>query len=207
VSEELTNRVAKLGIRLYQGTFDEDYVIARWWDKLTNSGEINRFAAQSAQPLSGFFSMFQAPNMLSYTLHDSGEIESAYWVRPVPTSPYAVFLSAWKDPSCRATKRHAQVGSTVHELLFTMGKLTIMGITKQVSLLKLLKDMGYDILGPIPNLCDQDKGWLCVLTEEKFKQGKLYLTVQRTLSAKEQLHNRRNVADVRYASPHVHALQ
>lgn len=169
----LKQRNEQLGINLYQATQPQDYMIAMWWDDITASGEIEKLVASNARTLSSFFRLFQPPNLMSYTEKDE-RIESAHWLEPVATSSSAVFLSSWWEPESRGTKRHAQVMSTVYETIFAMGKKTILGVTKQGELIGLHRSIGYDIMGPIPNLFDDEPAWIMSLTELKFKAGRLF---------------------------------
>ena len=172
--EALTQKVVELGIRLYRGAFDEDYLLAQWWDHLINSGDINRLLSVNAHNLSSFFQLFELPrNMLAYTVKD-GAIESAHWVEPVGTSEVAVFFSSWCCEEMRGRKQHAILMTTIYEIIFAMGKKTIIGITKQESLLDLHAKMGYVILDPVPNLFDLDSAWIMYLTKDNFERSRLY---------------------------------
>lgn len=171
--EALTEKIAELDLRMYQGTFDEDYLIAQWWDLLVSTGDIDVLVASSAHPLSGFLSLFKSPNVLAYTVRDNA-IESAHWLEPVSTSQRAVFLSSWCNSKLRGTKRHATLMTTVYELIFAMQKKTIIGITKQQTLLDLHRKMGYVILDAVPDLFDSEQGWVMYLTEDSFKASRLY---------------------------------
>ena len=64
--------------------------------------------------------------------------------------------------------------TTVYKLLFAMGKKTILGITKQEDLLDLHRKLGYVIMGPVPNLFDDDEAWIMYLTQESFETSRVF---------------------------------
>ena len=177
----LKERVEELEIRLYQGAVDEDILIAQWWYPLGD--ELPKLVSSSAYSLSGFYNLFKPPNMMSYTVKDK-EMESVHWAEPVSTSPHAIFFSSWSSEELRGTKRHATLMTTIYEIIFNMGKKTILGITKQESLLDLHKKLGYVIMGPVPYLFDDDEAWIMYLTEPMFKDSRVF-AVANKISNKE----------------------
>jgi len=181
--EALTEKVQEIGLHLYQGTFDEDYLIAQWWDSLVESDDISLLVSSSAYSLSNFYGLFKSPNMLAYTVRDD-QMESAHWAEPVSTSENAVFFSSWCLAAMRGKKQHAVVMTTVYELIFGTGKKVIIAITKQEQLLDLFRKMGYVILDPVPYLFDHDQAWVVYLTKENFERSRLY-AVANKISNKE----------------------
>ena len=173
MKDALTERVEELGIRLYQGTPDEDVIIAQWWDSMFGTPEFSDLVASSAHSLSAFYTMFKPPNMMAYTVKDNA-IESAHWAEPVSTSNKAIFFSSWCAESLRGTKQQAVLMTTIYELLFNMGKEVVLGITKQEKLLDLHRKLGYVILEPVPFLFDAEQAWIMYLTKEVFKTSRLY---------------------------------
>jgi hypothetical protein len=166
----LKERVEELGICLYRGGFDEDILVAQWWDSLAE--ERSNLVSSSAYNLSSFLNLFQPPNMMCYTVADD-EMESVHWVEPVATSDYTVFFSSWSAKELRGTRRHLALMKTVYELVFNLGKKTILGITKQQKLLELHSKIGYVVFDPVPHLFDHDPAWIMYLTKESFETSRM----------------------------------
>lgn len=163
----------KLGIRLYQGSEQEDRALAVLWDSLVESGEIDLLVAQSARSLSTFLGLFRLPNMLIYTW-DGIDMESIHWVEPVTTSANAVFFSSWCSPETRGTKRHLELATAIYELIFAMGKKLILGVTKQEQLLALHVKLGYAIMDPMPFLFDDCHAYIMYMTQPMFEDSRIY---------------------------------
>jgi hypothetical protein len=176
-------RLEQLGVRLYMQTAEQDRHLAILWDKLSDTGELGLIAAKSAQSLSGFLGMFSPPCVLMYTMYDeqAQEIESINWARSMGLSDYAIYFSAWMHEEVRGTKRHAMLASSIYEVIFSMERKVIIGITKQVDLLPLHEKMGYTIVDQVPYLFDESPAWFMYLTDENFKKGKLYSTANKIL--------------------------
>jgi hypothetical protein len=181
MKDPLTKKVEELGIYLYQRTADEDILIAQWWDSLFGSVEFSNLVAASAQSLSQLYGLFKPPNMMVYTVEDKA-IESIHWVEPVSSSPYAVFFSSWSSPKLRGARRQAVLMTTIYELIFAMGKKTIIGITKQERLLNLPEGLGYVIVGKIPSLFDAEPAWIMYLDMQGLKSSRLYAAAQKILN-------------------------
>ena len=180
----LTDKLSELGVKVYSATVSEDYAVACLWDKLSENNEIMKLVTQSAYSLSGFLALLQAPSVTFYTQTET-TLESLHWAEPVATSKNAVFFSSWWNADTRGTKHHAFVMSAIYELMCAMEKKTVMGVTKQRSLLDLHRKIGYRVLKPIPNLFDDKDAWIMYLTESLFKQGILY----RVANHKKELMN------------------
>jgi hypothetical protein len=183
MTDALTEKVKELGITLYSGTPDEDVIIAQWWDLLFGTPEFADLVSSSAYSLSAFYSMFKPPNMMAYTVKDDA-IESVHWAEPISTSPHAIFFSSWCAEELRGTKRQAILMTTLYQLLFSMGKRVILGITKQEKLLDLHRKLGYVILDPVPFLFDDASAWVMYLTKDAFEHSRLYVTANKIMEVK-----------------------
>jgi hypothetical protein len=179
--EALKEQLYGLGAHLYCSTRDEDILIAEWWDRMFGTEEFSSLVAASAQSLSQLYGLFKPPNMMVYTV-EGQELESIHWIEPVSSSPYAVFFSSWSSPKLRGAKRQAVLMTAVYELIFAMGKKTIIGITKQERLLNLHEGLGYVIVGKIPALFDAEPAWIMYLDMQGLKGSRLYAAAQKILN-------------------------
>ena len=181
----LNDRIAELGIGLYQGTREEDYAVAELFENIDFFGEMEKLLAESARTLSEFFKLIGKPSTTFYTV-EGGQIESIHWAQPVYTTNQAVFLSSWWLPGSRGTRRHIQVISVVYQMLFSAGIQLVLSITKQEKIAKQLEKAGSQIHGPIPGLFDDQLAWLTSLTEAGFKLGKLYELDKRSTKERQK---------------------
>jgi hypothetical protein len=184
MTKELTQKIERLGLKLYQGTPDEDVIIAEWWDSLFGTEEFSNLVASGSWSLSNIYVMFKPPNMMAYTVADQ-QLESVHWAEPVSSSPHAIYFSSWCAGKIRGTKHQVVLMCAVYETLFSMGKSVIIGITKQEKLLDLHRKLGYVILDPVPYLFDSDPAWIMYLTRQNFERSRLYAAGAKIL--KEEL--------------------
>jgi hypothetical protein len=183
MKDALTEKVEQIGLMLYQGTRDEDVIIAEWWDSMFGTEEFGNLIAESARSLSAFYTLFKPPNVMAYTVQEQ-KLESVHWAEPVSSSPHAIFFSSWCSKELRGTKRQALVMTTVYEVLFNLGKSVILGITKQEKLLDLHRKLGYVIMESVPYLFDHDAAWIMYLTKPAFETSRLYAAANK-ISKKE----------------------
>lgn len=180
----LIDNLNEHGVKFYAGTVDEDIAITHLWHDLQSTGEITKLVATNAYSLSGFFSLLKLPNVAFYTQRGQ-DIESLHWLEQVSTSADAIFFSSWWRPDGRGSKRHSIVSSLVYQLVFSLDRKLIIGITKQENLLPLHKKIGYHVHEPIPYLFNGQTGWIMHLTEHDFKNGQLYKAAKEALNETE----------------------
>jgi hypothetical protein len=181
LNEQILERAQSLGIRIYQDTIEEGYRVGDWWDHLIQSGDMDRLMPKAEHSLDRFLANFRPPTVLTYTLNWLGEFEIAAWVRAAPTSRKACYLSLWTRDGARVSKRSVRIISTIYEAAFTLFEV-ICGLTKQSRLLALHRNMGYEVLGPIPMLWDEDSAYIVYLTKQRFFESRFFKVAQKIRS-------------------------
>lgn len=177
---EIMEQAKELGIKTYERRSDQDILIARWWESLVESGEINLITTRGCRSLSGFFRMLGPPRILLYTEEES--IDLAVWFEKAGTSDKGYFFSTWTDKSIRGTRRQIRTLHTIYEGLFKFADVLV-GVTKQKELLDVHRKGGYVYSGAVPYFFDSDPAYMVYLTKPGYRSGKLY-----ALAKKEEDH-------------------
>ena len=170
----------ELGIRLYKCQADQDILIARWWEHLVETGDINLVAARNARSLSGFFSMIGPPRVLFYTGEES--VDFAVWLERAGNADKGYYFSNWIAEHLRGTRRHLRLMHMSYESAFKFADVLV-GITKQKELLDIHRKIGYVYGCVIPYFFDSDPAYIVYLTKAGYRSSKTYAVAQ-----KEQNH-------------------
>lgn len=167
--------ITRLGIALYQPSFESDYLFLHWWLTLNETGDIKRLIIDGSRKLSSFYQVFTPPTITLYTCDKTGAIDYVCWLRPASAAPdeQAVFISAWASKKVRGRRKHYNLTRLIHIITLTIWP-TILGTTWQPELLELYKKMGYDVVGLLPNTYGQEHIYLIHLTKEKFETSRFY---------------------------------
>lgn len=169
----MEKKAEELGITLYQTSFDHDLKLFKWWTELQNSKDFETLFTNSHRSLSKFLNEFKSPCMLAFTCDSQGDINHAIWFTGYADSPTAAFVGFWAREGVRYTRHAVEVTSYIYSLAFTVFK-TLIGITKHESLLRIHRKLGYNIVGQIPNFLEGEDSWIVYLTEDNFKNSKLF---------------------------------
>ncbi|MCH7759809.1 hypothetical protein IIA15_00185 [candidate division TA06 bacterium] len=152
-------------IEIYQGSSNQDLFIAQWWAKIQTNGELKMTFSSNCYALSGFFSLFQKPNVLTFDVDQKG-LWFAAWFEPVMSS---AFMGLWVDKRKRGTiSSWKNFERVVSEGLSNFS--SIMGVTKQEKLVAQHKKIGYTELGVIPGIFDGEDGFILLLTKEAWER-------------------------------------
>lgn len=170
ISKELTAQIKKLNITLYQGTYAEDFLIFRWWMKISESGDLVKMLPRASQPLFAFGRLFNHPTKLFYSLHE-GAIWFAVWMSMMG---HAVMFNMWCDKRFRGTRKQANHTRVTYDAAFEISNV-VLGFTKRYELLRAHQRIGYKILGRIPRMFDGiDDVWMVMLTKENYLKGEIF---------------------------------
>jgi hypothetical protein len=170
--EEFKERAEELGVQVYIPDIKTDILFARWWEYLHENNEYERLFTRRIQPLSQFMHTFQAPTLTVFA-HDNEGIWMCAWFNPFSDTTSAVFMHFWG----RREKRNTQEGIAVTNLVYdfaTTAWPTVIGVTKHEDLLRIHRKVGYNIVGQIPQMLDNNDVWILYLTRENFEKGVLH---------------------------------
>lgn len=166
-SEKLAAQIKELNFSLYKGTYAEDFLILRWWVKISESGDLVKMLPRASQPLFAFGKLFHYPTKLFYSLYE-GEIWFAVWMSMMG---YAVIFNMWCDKRFRGTRKQAQYTRVAYDAAFEVSNV-VLGFTKRYELLRVHQHIGYKVLGRIPKMFDGiDDVWMVMLTKENYLNG------------------------------------
>ena len=169
MDDAMRKRIAELNLSLYEGKYEEDFYILRWWMKLSESGDLVDVFPRSSQPLFAFGKLFHHPTKLFYSLH-KGEIWFAVWMSMMG---HAVMFNMWCDKPFRGSKKQLKYTRLAYDAAFQITNV-VLGFTKRYKLLRIHQRIGYEILGRIPKMFDGiDDAWMVMLTKENYLKGQL----------------------------------
>ena len=157
-----------LGIRGYTSTPDEDLMLSLWWSEMRDSGELSDIFSASCQSLGNFYPVFKPPNCLFYKLDDRGP-QLMLWAAPLLS---AACVGIWLAPRSRLDTEVYRAVQLVYYALFQIYPVNL-GITKRKKLLTTFESLGYNIVGEIPGLIDNEPTWVVHLAKEAFENSKL----------------------------------
>ena len=164
--EGIQERAAELGITLYVPSFEHDAALAGWYKNLIDSGEFEKLFTENFRPLSKFMQTFQPPTVLAMSMDEMGEIWATMWFTPYDGAKSAL-TSAWIKEDRRGTLEARKARDFCYEMAFKVWDVLV-STTRQEGLLRYLRQIGYNIVGSIPNLVEGDEAWILYLTKENF---------------------------------------
>lgn len=174
--------IDRLGLQLYQPSFETDYLFLHWWLTLNETGDLKRLIFKGNRKLSAFYQVFAPPAITLYTRSVQGAIDFVMWLRPASgaSDEQTVFASMWGDRGKAAGGKNlhgTRKGYDLIRLIYTVTFAiwpSVLGTTWQPELLEIHKKMGYDIVGVLPNIHGQEYLWFMHLTKEKFENSRFY---------------------------------
>ncbi len=170
--EEYLERARELGLVLYQPCHEYDTALLQWWAYLNESGDFEELFNESQRPLSKFLRIFEPPCLLVLAF-DGTKIWMAVWFTPFGDNATSTFVSYW----CKKDKRGSRKQLKITKLLYTMAFKfweVLIGVTRHEHLLRIHRKLGYNIVGSIPFFMEGDDAWIVYLTEENFKNSRVY---------------------------------
>lgn len=164
-----------LNARIYSSAPAEDLLLLRWWIHLSETGDINSLMIPDARRLSPFLGVFKYPTALIYSVNAANEIDNAFWASPVDSESQhrAAYCGVWCSSENRGKRRQYSFVSFVYTFAFEF-YAALLGITWQSDLLALHQKLGYNIVGCIPKLHDQDFVYVVHLTREAFQASRFF---------------------------------
>ena len=160
--------VKELGIKAYAGRPEEDNMILDWWSHLVTTTELDEIFSKSCYSLSKFYKLFQRPSWLFY-LADKGSIKLAIWAEPTFST---AFVGMWVAPDSRHSKNVFRSIQLIYHILFTFFHC-VMGVTKQEKLLTTHVKLGYNVVGKVDGLMDEQPAWIVSLSKKSFENSRL----------------------------------
>lgn len=147
-----------MSLQFYRGTADEDLLIAQWYLRMVNDGDLPHVFSRDSWTLSALFRIVGPPKVLTYETDAEG-IWFAFWAESFMN---AVMTGLW----IRQGKR-SRLGlyNFLDVAAFHLARVpTIFGITKQEKLLELHENLGYTVVDEVAGLFDGETAWLVKLT-------------------------------------------
>lgn len=158
------------GLKLYTGTPDEDILIAHWYLRMANDGDLTNIFTRNARSLRALFNMTGPPKTLVY-LTDSEGIWFATWG---DTFMNGSFIGLWTRTDRRGTR--AMIRASLDAFAWYLVPLPNLFVaTKQRQLVlsragldqgPLLR-LGFKTLGYIEQWHDEDGAWLLHITRDE----------------------------------------
>ena len=169
-----------LNALIYSQSPIEDLLMLRWWIHLNETGDINRLILPDSRRLSPFLNVFKLPTALIYSRNPAGEIDNAFWASPVDgiSKHKAAYCGLWCRPDTRGKRRQFDFVAFVYSFAFEF-YTALLGMTWQPDLLDLHQKLGYNVVGCIPNLYDEDFLYVVHLTREAFQSSRFMQVSQR----------------------------
>jgi hypothetical protein len=168
-------QIKKLGLQLYQPSFEQDNHLLRLWLHLVESGDLALLLPSGSHPLSRFLTLFQPPAITVYCL-DSQGVWLISWFTPTAGASEAAFCSFWARSDKRGTRSWLRSAKLVYTIAFEIWS-TIFGITHQSKLFDIHQKFGYTVSGVAEGLLETGKtSYLVRLTKEAFENSRAYKT-------------------------------
>jgi len=160
VTPEHTN-----GTRLYIGSADDDILVAQWWLRMSQDGDLPALFTRDSQTIGALYRIIGRPKVLVYD-RDAAGIWFAMWAEPVLSG---LFTGLWIRRGRRRSHEALALTLDTYAWYFTQVPV-IFGITKQEKLLRPHRRLGYTILSRVAGLWDGDPAWIVELTRERFAE-------------------------------------
>lgn len=154
----------------YEPSPEADALLAQWWSRLAQVGELAQTLGPGAVALSEFFAQMRRPDTkLIYATDEAGVLRLAFKLNTILASAFVVL---WLDPEWRAQRAVLRTVGVLYRAALREFP-TLLGVTAQEALLAEHVKWGYTVVGRIPCLYGPDAdGWLVALTEEGFLASK-----------------------------------
>jgi len=159
-----------LNALIYSQSPAEDLIMLRWWIHLTETGDMQRLITPKSRRLPAFLSVFKFPTALIYSLDAMGEIDNAFWA--TPEDDHIAYCGLWCREDVRGKRRQFDFTSFVYTFAFEFYS-ALLGTTWQADLLDIHQKLGYNVIGCIPKLYDEDFVYIVHLTREAFQASHL----------------------------------
>lgn len=160
--------MAEKELILYESSESQDVLLIRWWMSLHDSGELEKAFSPAVQTPSAFLNLFQPSNILIYARDE--DIWLAAWFENM-FGDTATFMGLWVDEQKRGTKEAVKLTRAIYNYALRVWP-TIFSVTKQESLLSIMQQTGYTLLGEFPKFWGGvESACLLSLTSEGFQQG------------------------------------
>lgn len=173
IFEKYKPQFDSLSALIYSQSPSEDLILLRWWMSLCETGDINRLILPESRRLSPFLNIFKFPTALIYSLNIEGEMDNVFWASPVDSISQhrAAYCGMWSRQNSRGKLKQYNFVAFVYAFAFEFYD-ALLGMTWQPDLLDLHKKLGYNIIGCIPNLYDEDFLYMVHLTQEAFNSSR-----------------------------------
>lgn len=149
---------------VYSPGHDEDLMLTLIYGQIAGEGDQDRCLHGDAKTLGGFFALVREASPCFIALDDNGP----YWIGWFEPCMSGAFFGSWCAPNKRKSRDNVRNHLQALKLGLTQYPV-IMGITKQEALLDVHRRLGYEIMGFIPKLWDEEAGWLMWINAARVK--------------------------------------
>jgi hypothetical protein len=147
---------------------DHGVLLMQWWTELVKCGDIQLLFPKSGQALPQVCKLMEQPTTLLLDVDALG-VTMAVWLAP---SLDGSFYKLWVRKDKRRDLTIIRQVRQTYELALERYPW-VMGITIQPRLLQRHYDLGYTLLGEIPNSFDGKTSYMVLLTRENFKPERI----------------------------------
>lgn len=170
-------------LNIYRNDPQEDIIMLRLWMFLLNNDDISKVMAKGSYTFYDFCKSIRFPTFLFYSTPEKGEINFAYWVKPVANClehPVGECTYWSTEKLKKQPKKHIRLATLSYLLSFEIFE-SLLSYTWQKETLEIHKKLGYEIVGQIPYYKDQPMVWITRLTKKNFETSEFYNISQRSL--------------------------
>lgn len=154
------------GLRLYTASADEDLLIASWYLRMANDGDLDKLFTSGSRTMAELFRLVGRPKTLIYAVDASG-IWFAMWAEAMLAG---AFVGIWVRQPLRHTRQMLNAFLDAHAWYFTGSLCALFGVTKQPKILDEVKQFGYSVLDCTDGLWDGEDAWIVKLTRKRFME-------------------------------------
>ena len=139
-------------------------ILTDWYLKLDRSGELKATFETKSESITNFMQIFQEPVSLFFSMDEHG-IWFAFWFHPFTTGS---MVATWVRPDKRRNESTIQLYIQAFNDLFTVNSF-VSAIIKNTAILKIVKNLGFRIAGPINGMFGDSPGWFAYMNKNEFK--------------------------------------
>lgn len=152
------------GLTLYSGRADEDVLVARWWGRMAEDGDLDNLFLAESRTLGALFSLVRPPRHFVYLAEEPGGIWFAMWGDQIMAG---AFIGMWLRRDRRRTRRGLCAFLDGLEWLLSIVPV-VLGVTKQPNIVAEHERLGYTVFGRLPEFFDGQEATVVALTRDAF---------------------------------------
>ena len=171
--QEYQERAKQLGLWLYQPSVSTDYLIAKLWAHLNETGEIHDTVLPDSCTLANFMSVFAYPTISIYTLDTANDIDFIFWATPTSTKEdeKTVACGVWAHEKTRGSSRIIKISKLIYDFLFLRFDYCL-ALTWKPRPLKTYMKVGYKVVGFLPTVYGLNNVYTILMSRDNFYNSK-----------------------------------